>query len=170
MPYGWFAHGELLRSCYQLAFERESRIVSIECEKSRPRAYATLMQFFSADQFHDSILRFAGQIKTEDANMACLWMRTDDAAGNMLTFDNMQTPEPDRSIKGNTDWQDVAIEVYIPKETPKIFFGLLLSGAGKASFRNLHMTAQDGGILPLDYDEVELLYPVNLGMFASQTM
>lgn len=170
LPYGWNSHGEYLRSCYQLTFERESRTVSIECEKSRPRAYATLMQHFSADQFHDSTLRLAGQIKTEDAHKASLWMRADDAARKRLAFDNMQTPEPDRSFKGTTDWQDAAIELHIPKETDKIFFGVLLSGKGKASFRNLQMTAQDGEILPLDYDEVEMLYPVNLGMFASQTM
>ncbi len=64
----------------------------------------------------------------------------------------------------------MAIAVPIPKETKKIYFGVLLSGKGKASFRNLQMVAKNGEALPLNYDEVEMLYPVNLGMFASQTM
>ncbi|AVX04769.1 hypothetical protein MXMO3_02255 [Maritalea myrionectae] len=170
LPYGWFAHGEYLSTCYQFDFEKAPRTVSIECEKQRPRTYATLMQFFSADRFKDTTLRFSGQIKTEDADSASLWMRADGAERERLAFDNMQTPEPDRSIKGTADWQDVAIELFIPNETEKIFFGLLLSGKGRASFRNLQMIAQNDKALPLDYDDTDSLYPVNLGMFASQTM
>ncbi len=52
------------------------------------------MQFFSADLFRSSILKFSGQIKTKDADSACLWMRADDAERKRLAFDNMQTPEP----------------------------------------------------------------------------
>ncbi|TDQ66167.1 hypothetical protein ATL17_0153 [Maritalea mobilis] len=170
LPYGWFAHGEYLSSCYQFAFEEASRTISIECEKQRPRTYATLMQFFSADRFKDEALKFSGKIKTKDADSACLWMRADGADREVLAFDNMQTPELDRSIKGDSNWQDVAIELFIPKETEKVFFGVLLSGKGKASFRNLKMIAQNGEPLPLDYDDTESLYPINLGMFASQTM
>jgi hypothetical protein len=64
----------------------------------------------------------------------------------------------------------VAIELPIPRETAEIYFGLLLSGKGKASFRDLQMIPQNGKAFPLDYDGVDMLYPVNLGLFASQTM
>lgn len=170
LPYGWYATGNYQRKCYRLDFDPDKQAIFITCEKPHRRAFATLMQFFSADLFKDTSLKFSGQIKTENADWASLWMRTDNAESGLLTFDNMQTPEPDRSIKGTADWQDVAIELFIPKETEKIFFGLLLSGKGKARFRNLQMIAQNGEGLPLDYDDTDSLYPVNLGMFASQTM
>lgn len=169
MPYGWFPFGEELNACYHLTFDRANHTLSIACKTPRPRAFATLMQHFWADHVCHKSLCFKAQIKTEAAGNASIWMRADAADRQRLAFDNMRNAWPDRSLTGTADWQDVSIEMELPQQTAKVYFGLLLSGKGKASFRNLQISTKEGELFPQDYQDTNGLYPVNLGLFANQT-
>lgn len=86
-------------------------------------------------------LTLTGFIKTQDtglepATFAGLWMRVDNAAGNAVAFDNMQS----RGIKGTTDWQRYTITLPLPDEAESIHVGGLLVGKGAAWFDDFELT------------------------------
>lgn len=86
-------------------------------------------------------LTLTGFVKTQDAGLepntfAGLWMRVDNAAGNAVAFDNMQS----RGIKGTTDWQQYTITLPLPDEGESIHIGGLIVGKGTAWFDDFEFT------------------------------
>ena len=130
-PKGWFVAGNK-------PTEYESGIDTVAAYNGHPSAYlkakvssvegfGTLMQDFRADHYLGKRVRFSAFVKTERAqDWAGLWMRVDKES-KQLAFDNMQ----DRSIKGTTDWKQYDVVLDVPQNATGIFFGVLLSGAGK---------------------------------------
>ncbi len=98
--------------------------------------------------FSGKKISLTGYIRTQDVGVepttfAGLWMRVDNAAGNAVAFDNMQS----RGIKGTTDWQQYTITLALPDEAESIHLGGLLVGKGTAWFDDFTLTV-DGK--PLD--------------------
>jgi hypothetical protein len=61
------------------------------------------------------------------AQGAGLWLRADDADGNMLSaFDNMML----RPIHGTTSWTKYNIDYPLPSKTVWLNYGILLHGRG----------------------------------------
>ena len=56
-----------------------------------------------------------------------LWMREDGVSPG-LAFDNMQQ----RGLKGTNDWAEYSITLPVKSEAKQLFFGVLVSGTGKA--------------------------------------
>lgn len=88
-----------------------------------------------------SRLTLRGKVCTQDVRgHAALWMRVDDARGNVLAFDNMFT----RGLSGTTDWTDCTIELDVPQAAHAIYFGILAPiSAGTAWYDDLILSLPD---------------------------
>jgi len=90
--------------------------------------FATMMQQFKADKYRGQRIRLSCFIRTHDVqHFSGLWMRVDNAAGDILQFDNMSN----RPIVGTNAWNHYAVVLDIPEDSATISFGVLLSGAGQ---------------------------------------
>jgi beta-lactamase regulating signal transducer with metallopeptidase domain len=129
-PRGWFLAGDHPQN-YVTGLDRDVMYQGHPSAylKSRPSAtegFGTLMQQFDATQYTGKRVRLSAWVKSESvAEWAGLWMRVDNGRKS-LTFDNMQN----RPIKGNTDWQNYAVVLDVPKDATGIFFGILLQKSG----------------------------------------
>lgn len=91
--------------------------------------FGTMMQQFKATRWLGKRVRLSGFVKTEGVNrFAGLWMRIDDAHGDVLQFDNMSN----RPIQGTTNWNRYSIVLDVPEQSDVISFGILLTGGGQA--------------------------------------
>ncbi|RRJ64928.1 AraC family transcriptional regulator [Paenibacillus oralis] len=98
--------------------------------------FGTIMQQISAKNFIGKRMRFSGFVKTQDVEGWCgLWFRIDDALGDTLKLDNMQS----RSIKGTTEWNHYSCVLDIPKNGAIINIGMLLSGKGQVWLDNVSL-------------------------------
>ena len=78
--------------------------------------------------FGGSRIQLSGFVRTEAVTgFAAFWMRLDGDSGG-LAFDTMQ----DLNLHGTTDWKEYTISVPVRPEGRNLYFGFLLSGAGKA--------------------------------------
>jgi C-terminal processing protease CtpA/Prc len=78
--------------------------------------------------FSGTTIELRGYLRTEDvSDFVGLWMR-EDGETPALAFDNMQ----DRKLRGTTAWTEYTISLPVHSEARKLFFGVLLSGTGKA--------------------------------------
>ncbi|MEK3917874.1 helix-turn-helix domain-containing protein [Paenibacillus sp. FSL H7-0331] len=90
-------------------------------------SFSTMMQQFKADRFRGKRIRLSCFLKTKDVkSFSSMWMRVDNAYGDVLQFDNMSN----RSIKGNTNWNRYSIVLDVPSDSSIIAFGIILSGQG----------------------------------------
>ncbi|TAE27572.1 MAG: peptidase S41 [Cytophagales bacterium] len=92
-------------------------------------------------KFGGKRLTLTGYVKTEGTGQkpdtwAGLWMRVDNAAGEMLEFDNSQN----RGIKGTTGWKQYTIELPLPDDAHTLHIGGLVVGLGTAWFDNFSLT------------------------------
>lgn len=103
-------------------------------------SFGTMMQQFKATRWCGKRIRLSGFVKTEEVErFAGLWMRIDDARGDVLQFDNMS----DRPIQGTTHWNRYAIVLDVPEQSDVIAFGILLAGGGQAWVDQLTFTEVD---------------------------
>jgi len=85
------------------------------------------MQRFPALYLAGKTIRLEGEVKTKNVEqLAGLWLRADDADGNMVFFDNMQK----RPIRGTTSWTKYTIDTTLPSKTVWLNYGILLVGRG----------------------------------------
>lgn len=102
-------------------------------------------QFCAADwsvpaTFGGKQLTLRAYVKTSEAGTkpdtyAGLWMRVDNAAGDMLEFDNFQS----RGIRGTTGWKEYIINLPLPDDAHTVHIGGLLVGGGTAWFDNFSL-------------------------------
>jgi hypothetical protein len=97
--------------------------------EARPeaRGFGTLMQSIDTATMRGKRIRLSAFIRAQDVRHAALWMRVDDAAGEMLAFDNMD----DRPITGTSGWVRHDIVLDVAAESLGIAFGVLLIGKGQ---------------------------------------
>lgn len=94
---------------------------------STQEEFATMMQQFKAKKYIGRRLKMSAFIKTEKVERFCgLWMRVDNAAGDVLQFDNMSN----RPIVNDTNWNLYTIVLDVPDDSSTISFGVILSGKG----------------------------------------
>ncbi|MGZ7440161.1 hypothetical protein [Paenibacillus sp. TH7-28] len=102
--------------------------------------FGTIMQQISAKNFIAKRMRSSGFVKTQDVEGWCgLWFRIDDALGDTLKLDNMQS----RSITGTTEWNHYSCVLDIPKNGAIINMGMLLYGKGQAWLDNVSLQEVD---------------------------
>jgi len=91
------------------------------------RGFATLMQQISAENYRGQQVRLSGDLKTEAATRAQMWMRVDGPDHQVLSFDNMDN----RPVTGTTGWKQYEVVLNVPPDSVTIAFGFLLTQGGK---------------------------------------
>lgn len=98
----------------------------IERNAHSSQTFSALTSVIPVD-FTGKTLELRGFIRTENVTeFAGLWMRED--GDSMLEFDNMQR----RQLKGTSDWAQYSISLPLHQDAMQLYFGFLLTGAGKA--------------------------------------
>jgi hypothetical protein len=132
----------------------------IESVVPAPKQFIALNQTFSAEDYRGKRVRLKGAIKTKDvAKWSGFWLRADNAKNKIVAFDNMQQ----RGISGTADWTIGEIVLDVPPDAEKLFFGLILDGAGKTWMRGLTFEEVDNSV-PVTAPKISDLpkAPVNL--------
>jgi TIR domain len=97
--------------------------------KATTNEFGSLMQRFLALDLASKTIVLEGEVRTKNvAQGAGLWLRADDADGNMLSdsFDNMDL----RPIRGTTSWRKYTLQFPLPSNTVWLNYGILLHGRG----------------------------------------
>jgi hypothetical protein len=150
VPQGWLLAGNDPKS-YEATADaavthdgrKSGRLASI----AEPKGFGTLMQEFAADDYRGKRLRLSAWVKVADVgDWAGLWMRVDGPVNKSLAFDNMQN----RALKGTKDWTRCEIVLDVPNEADGIFYGVLVSGAGKAWLSDLKFEIVDRSVAVTD--------------------
>jgi hypothetical protein len=102
------------------------RSTRLERSSTSPQNFTTITKSLPID-FGGARIEFRGFLRTEDVSeFTGLWMREDgDTPG--LAFDNMQQ----RQVKGTHDWTEYSITLPLHRDAKRLFFGVLVAGAGK---------------------------------------
>lgn len=129
---GWFLSGSApfkyeMGKDYEVLHQGRASGYLKSVTKDSSADFSTMMQTFKADKFKQRRIRLSGFLRTENVTaFAGMWMRVDDAAGDVLQFDNMSN----RPIKGNTNWNYYSLVLDVPENSQVISFGIMLSGHG----------------------------------------
>ena len=107
----------------------------IKSNESVDSGFGAAVKSMVPAELKEKRIRLSAFIKTEDVERSAgMWMRVDGVLGNdihtTLSFDNMMN----RPISGTTDWKKYEIVLDVPNESKYIFYGVLISGNGKAWF------------------------------------
>jgi hypothetical protein len=113
--------------------------LSLKSATTMASAFGSLSGSIPADTFAGRRVRISADIETKDVSTsASVWLRAD-SAGKMLILDN----GADQGIKGTTtEPKHMDVTVYVPPSTTTLVFGLLLSGTGEATARNVRLVAR----------------------------
>ncbi|PYU68906.1 MAG: peptidase S41 [Acidobacteria bacterium] len=99
----------------------------IERNTDSPSNFSTITKSIPMD-FLGKMIELRGFLRTEDvSDFVGLWMR-EDGESPALAFDNMQS----RQLKGTTAWTEYSVTLPVHPEARQLFFGVLVSGTGKA--------------------------------------
>lgn len=96
-----------------------------------PKESCFICKTCSPENYRDRKVTYSAWLKTELLSASVqLWIRvdTEDQISRPGCFDNMY----ETRIKTSTDWQEISLTVHVPKDSTKIVYGAILSGAGKA--------------------------------------
>jgi len=111
--------------------------------KATENEFGSLMQRFPALYLVNKTIRLEGEVRTKNvAQWAGLWLRADDDAGNMLSFDNMEN----RPIRGTTSWTKYVIQFPLPSRTIWLNYGIVLVGGGMMWADNFQLKFWGGWI------------------------
>lgn len=145
MPADWVATNE---DSYHLGLDPVAQGVAvIECRYDwdhdsdfNPAQFATLLQSITAENYRGKKVQLTAALKTEDADVAAIWMRIDKSPGISLRFDNLMMRNTDGALMGTMDWTERNVVLDVPEEAASIHYGFFLRGFGKVWARNLKFT------------------------------
>ncbi len=100
---------------------------------ANPESYGTLAYKMDATKYQGDHIAVSGEISTAAATSGQFWMRVDDADGKALRFDNMAN----RALRGDVTWTPFKIVLDVPIAARTIYLGLILTGTGSASARDI---------------------------------
>ena len=126
-PAGWATVSAEHVSSDGQVFHGGERSVRIERQPDSARDFSGVTLTLPVD-FGGRRIQLSGFVRTEDVTgFAAIWMRLDGGAGS-LAFDSLQK----LNVQGTTDWKEYAVTVPVHPDGRILYFGFLLSGAGKA--------------------------------------
>jgi hypothetical protein len=106
------------------------------------KEFGTFLRRVKVSRFRGMRVCLRMELKTEGvANWASTWMRVDGGGLDTLSFDNMR----DRSLKGDLDWKVYRIVLDVPLGSEVLSFGLMMSGSGRLSARNIQLGVAQAG-------------------------
>jgi C-terminal processing protease CtpA/Prc len=88
-----------------------------------------------AEALRNRRVTLRGELKTENAGAASLWMRVDRSAESMLMLDNGQ----DRAVKGFKDWTPFSVTLPVLPSANSVVIGLMLQGTGSVTARAVRL-------------------------------
>jgi Periplasmic protease len=126
------------------------------------RGYGSLATAMPADTLAGRRVQISADIATRGVLLsASLWLRAD-SSGKMLVLDNGE----DQGIKGTTTSpKHMDVTVYVPRSATTLVFGLLLSGTGEATARNVrivarHVVAANTPLAPVAQRELDSAFAI----------
>jgi hypothetical protein len=129
VPPDWSAIGNGYDiGCYAAVTLKGHWSVSLNSQNFERDQFGALVQCVDATKYKGNAT-LTGYLKTSDVSKdgwAGLWMRVDDAQGNVLAFDNMN----DRGVTGFNDWHQYQVDLAVTDNAAMICFGPLLVGDG----------------------------------------
>ncbi len=106
----------------------------IERSAESPKAFSTFTASIPVD-FAGTTIEFRGFLRTEGVQgWAGLWLREDDESGP-FAYESME----DQPVRGSTAWAEYTVRLPIHRTVEKVFFGVILSGAGKVWVDDLRL-------------------------------
>lgn len=126
-PKGWFGGPPETIHADGSVVHSGSWAVRLERTASSPQAFSVITSALPV-HFTGNEIELRGFLRTEDVSgYAGLWLRQDGDRPN-LVLDNMEK----RQLKGSTDWAEYSIKMPVHSEATRLYFGVLVSGTGKA--------------------------------------
>ncbi|MBL8210987.1 MAG: hypothetical protein JNK87_09765 [Bryobacterales bacterium] len=126
-PKGWFGGPAETIHTDRSVVHSGAWAVRLERTASSPQAFSVITSAVPV-YFAGSEIELRGFLRTEDVSgFAGLWLRQDGDRPN-LVLDNMEK----RQLKGSTEWAEYSIKMPIHSEATRLYFGVLVSGTGKA--------------------------------------
>ena len=98
-------------------------------EQTQESDFAVLPYSFSAQGYNGKRIRYSVVLNAEGVGGASLVGRVDDANGNVLAFDDMQT----RTVVGTMSATRYDVVLDVPESASKILIGVVLMGKGTLS-------------------------------------
>ncbi|MEE9453397.1 MAG: glyoxalase superfamily protein [Paracoccaceae bacterium] len=106
--------------------------------------FASYMQSIGAKGFSGQRVRVKADIKTQNAHLATIWMRADDADKTVLAFDNMM--HAGGTLSGTHDWTSRNIVLDIPPNAATLHYGFLLKHTGRMWARDFRLETVDQSV------------------------
>lgn len=117
------------KSNYDFSFDGKS--VSLASKKQvEGNSIGAIKQSAVAQQAHGRIVKFEGEIATENTDGAGLFITASTQTGHVS--DSMH----DRLIKGTIDWQTIKLVIRVPEDTMYLSYGIWMTNRGKVMLRN----------------------------------
>jgi hypothetical protein len=146
LPTGWHVAAHTNEANYRLGLDPATPGVAlIESRPDRATAIdraagetAVLMQTILAAPWRNGRLRLTAELRTEDADLATIWMRVDPAEGRYLHFDNLMD-RPGETLTGTRGWTERQIVLLVPASAATIRYGFLLRGPGRTWARHFQI-------------------------------
>ncbi|MBD8906428.1 glyoxalase superfamily protein [Methylorubrum zatmanii] len=146
LPKDWFALGSISDTTHRLGLDPERPGTAlIESLVARGRGkdltglIAVLMQSIKADTFRGQRLRLSADLRTQEADLATIWMRVDGDERRGLAFDNMLDRETEGPLTGTTDWTRRSIVLDVAPEAGSLHYGVFLRGYGRVWARHVRI-------------------------------
>ena len=95
--------------------------------------FGSLSARIPAETLRGRRVTLRGELKTDNAGAASLWMRVDKSAETMLMLENGQ----DRAVKGDKDWTPFSVTLPVLPSANSVVVGLMLQGTGSVTARSV---------------------------------
>jgi carboxyl-terminal processing protease len=119
-----------------------------------PGGWATVTGVMPADSMRNSMVTLTADLSTVDApEGAALWMRVDGPSG-MLAFRNTSMDEP---VTGTVASRPMRITLRANTSASAIYYGMILTGSGKAEAHHVRLTSEPAPTGPIASDARRLL-------------
>lgn len=147
LPRDWRISLTTNQTLYRVGLDpAEPGVVLLESKLGRhggviypPDAYASLMQSVAADDLKGRRVRLSAQLRVQDADAASIWLRVNDAHGNVLRFDNRFGRSENGAVYGTADWTTRHVVIDIPPEAQTLHYGFVLGGYGRLWGRGMKL-------------------------------
>lgn len=127
LPGGWGGNPSATLFVDEAMPRTGRRSGKIERTADSPAEFSSLTKSLPID-FSGKTIELRGFLRSEDvSNYFGFWLREDGAAAD-LEFASMQP----RQLRGTTDWTEYSLTLPLREEARTLFFGFLVSGAGRA--------------------------------------
>jgi len=152
MPRGWTITRQTDRATYRIGMDDEIHgAAQVACCYGREDgialpadSYGVMMQSIDAAPYRGRKMALEALLTTDDADAASIWMRVDQALGQVLRFDNMLDRSGEGALQGTKPWTSRRIVLDIPEGAASLHFGLLLHGYGRVRVKDLTLREAQG--------------------------